>query len=122
MRCCCLVCRSEIPDWRKWEDGPVCSLKCQVVWEGMTLVERVPAVYRDPGRFEMIRRGLASGVIRPDARGEIAWARKFDVMDLPACSHFSDKQNEVELKKRCDECKLWRLSLREIVYETAAAS
>lgn len=101
----------------------MCSLKCQLVWDGMPLIERVPAVYRDPGRFEMIRRGLASGVIMPDTRGPIGYAfNKPELMDLPACSHFADKQSDVEHKKRCKECQLYRVSLREIRYAPAASS
>lgn len=99
----------------------MCSIKCQVAWEGMALIERVPAVYRDPGRFEMIRRGLASGAIRPDARGETAWACKLTEMDwLPACIHFADESNSAALKKRCDECKLWSLPPRQIRYTPVA--
>lgn len=122
MRGCCLVCRSEIPDWRQWADGPVCSMKCQTAYEAQSWAERIVTIYRDPRRFEVLRLRIASGSLHPDARGDSAWVAKMDINPLPACSHFADERNSVELKKRCDECKLWMLTWREIVYETAASS
>lgn len=122
MRGCCLVCRSAIPDWRQWKDGPVCSVKCQAAYEAQSWDERIVTIYRDPSRFEVLRLRIVSGSLCPDARGEVGYAFKADEMDLPACPHFADKQNDVELKKRCKQCTLYSLSLREIVYETAAAS
>lgn len=99
----------------------MCSLKCQLVWDGMPLIERVPAVYRDPGRFEMVRHGLASGVIVPDARGDEAWVLKPDLMDLPACVHFANESNSLALKKRCEACRLYKLNPRKITYAPVAS-